>query len=92
MQVGDYVTHIDHGVGRFSGLEKMDVGGKIHEVVRLVVLLLEVFDVRIYPLTPVLFVRRAVCLRDFHRAIRFECRHAPPNHEIVVTLVRIEQL
>ncbi|MEQ1732159.1 MAG: transcription-repair coupling factor [Bacteroidia bacterium] len=36
MQVGDYVTHIDHGVGRFSGLEKMDVGGKIHEVVRLV--------------------------------------------------------
>jgi transcription-repair coupling factor (superfamily II helicase) len=36
LQVGDFVTHIDHGIGRFSGLEKMDVGGKTHEVVRLV--------------------------------------------------------
>ncbi len=36
LQVGDFVTHIDHGVGRFSGLEKMDVNGTTHEVVRLV--------------------------------------------------------
>ena len=33
---GDYVTHIDHGVGRFSGLEMIDVNGKQQEAVRLV--------------------------------------------------------
>lgn len=33
---GDYVTHIDHGVGRFSGLEKLEVGGHLQEAVRLI--------------------------------------------------------
>lgn len=33
---GDFVTHIDHGVGRFSGLEKIDVNGKEQEAIRLV--------------------------------------------------------
>lgn len=33
---GDYVTHIDHGVGRFAGLSKMEVNGKLQEVVKLV--------------------------------------------------------
>lgn len=33
---GDYVTHIDHGIGKFAGLEKIDVNGKIQEAVRLV--------------------------------------------------------
>jgi transcription-repair coupling factor (superfamily II helicase) len=33
---GDYVVHIDHGVGRFGGLEKMEANGKLQEVVRLV--------------------------------------------------------
>ncbi len=33
---GDYVTHIDHGVGRFAGLEKIDVNGKTQEAVKLV--------------------------------------------------------
>jgi transcription-repair coupling factor (superfamily II helicase) len=33
---GDYVTHIDHGVGQFSGLEMIDVHGKSQEAVRLV--------------------------------------------------------
>ena len=36
LQVGDYVTHIDHGVGRFGGLVKIDEGGKIHEAIKLV--------------------------------------------------------
>jgi len=36
LQPGDYVTHIDHGVGRFSGLEKIDINGHIQESVRLV--------------------------------------------------------
>ena len=33
---GDYVTHIDHGVGRFAGLEKVKVGGKEQEAIRLI--------------------------------------------------------
>ncbi len=35
LQRGDYVTHIDHGVGKFSGLETIDVNGKQQEAIRL---------------------------------------------------------
>ncbi len=33
---GDYITHIDYGVGKFSGLEKLQQGGKTQEAVRLI--------------------------------------------------------
>ncbi len=33
---GDYIVHVDHGVGIFGGLEKMDVNGKVQECIRLV--------------------------------------------------------
>lgn len=33
---GDYVTHIDHGVGKYSGLEKIEVAGHIQESVRII--------------------------------------------------------
>lgn len=36
LTAGDYVTHIDHGVGKFSGLEKITINGQIQEAVRLV--------------------------------------------------------
>jgi transcription-repair coupling factor (superfamily II helicase) len=36
LQKGDYVTHIDHGIGKFSGLELIDVNGKPQEAIRLV--------------------------------------------------------
>ncbi len=36
LQKGDYVTHIDHGVGQFSGLEMIDVNGKPQEAIRLI--------------------------------------------------------
>jgi len=35
LEPGDYVVHIDHGIGQFSGLQKMDVNGKEQEVIRL---------------------------------------------------------
>ncbi len=35
LQPGDYVTHIDHGVGIFSGLQKIEVNGRTQEAVRL---------------------------------------------------------
>ncbi len=36
LKPGDYVTHIDYGVGRFSGLEKIETNGRQQEVIRLV--------------------------------------------------------
>jgi transcription-repair coupling factor (superfamily II helicase) len=35
LQPGDFVTHIDHGVGVFSGLQKIDSNGKMQEAIRL---------------------------------------------------------
>lgn len=32
---GDYIVHIDHGVGKFSGLEKITVDGKQQEAIRI---------------------------------------------------------
>ncbi len=36
LSVGDYVTHIDHGIGRFGGLQKIQVEGKTQEAIKLV--------------------------------------------------------
>ncbi|CAL2080541.1 transcription-repair coupling factor [Tenacibaculum sp. 190524A02b] len=36
LEVGDYVTHIDHGVGKFGGLQKIDVEGKKQEAIKLI--------------------------------------------------------
>ncbi len=33
---GDYIVHVDYGVGRFAGLEKVDISGKMQEAVRLI--------------------------------------------------------
>ncbi|BAV09056.1 transcription-repair coupling factor [Filimonas lacunae] len=35
LQPGDFVTHIDHGVGTYSGLQKIEVAGKMQEAVRI---------------------------------------------------------
>lgn len=36
LQPGDYVTHIDYGIGRFVGLDKVKINGKEQETLRLV--------------------------------------------------------
>ncbi|WP_224016244.1 transcription-repair coupling factor [Ferruginibacter albus] len=36
LQPGDYVTHIDHGVGVYSGLQKIEANGRMQEAVRIV--------------------------------------------------------
>ena len=33
---GDFVTHIDHGIGKFAGLQKIEIGGQMQEAVRLI--------------------------------------------------------
>ena len=35
LEIGDYITHIDHGIGKFAGLQKIDVEGKKQEAIKL---------------------------------------------------------
>ncbi|MDC6350333.1 transcription-repair coupling factor [Zeaxanthinibacter sp. PT1] len=35
LEIGDYVTHIDHGIGVFGGLQKIQVEGKMQEAIKL---------------------------------------------------------
>ncbi len=36
LQPGDFVTHVDYGIGKFAGLEKVENNGKEQEAVRLI--------------------------------------------------------
>lgn len=36
LQPGDYITHIDYGIGRFAGMESIETNGKRQEVIRIV--------------------------------------------------------
>ena len=35
LHLGDFVTHIDHGVGKFEGLHKIDIYSRHQEVIKL---------------------------------------------------------
>ncbi|MDE7375427.1 MAG: DEAD/DEAH box helicase, partial [Muribaculaceae bacterium] len=36
IEAGDYIVHIDHGIGKFGGLLRTDVGGRVQEMVKLI--------------------------------------------------------
>lgn len=36
LEIGDFVTHIDHGIGKFAGLQKIEVEGKMQEAIKLI--------------------------------------------------------
>ena len=36
LQPGDFVVHIDHGVGEYSGIQKIEVNGQMQEAIRLI--------------------------------------------------------
>ena len=63
LQVGDYVVHIDHGIGRFGGLVKINENGKVHEAIKLV-----------YRDNDVLFVN----VHSLHRISRYKSGDAEP--------------
>ena len=63
LQVGDYVVHIDHGIGRFGGLVKITENGKTHEAIKLV-----------YRDNDVLFVN----VHSLHRISRYKSADAEP--------------
>ncbi|MDR1416431.1 MAG: transcription-repair coupling factor, partial [Prevotellaceae bacterium] len=63
LQMGDYVVHIDHGVGVFGGLVKQPINGKPHEFIKLV-----------YKDGDVLFVS----VHGLHRISRYKSREGEP--------------
>ncbi len=36
LEQGDYVVHIDNGIGKFGGLQKININGKIQEVISII--------------------------------------------------------
>ena len=63
LRPGDYVVHIDHGVGRFDGLVKINENGKTHEAIKLV-----------YKDGDVLFVN----VHSLHRISRYKAGDSEP--------------
>ena len=63
LRPGDYVVHIDHGVGRFDGLVKIAENGKTHEAIKLV-----------YKDGDVLFVN----VHSLHRIARYKAGDGEP--------------
>ncbi len=37
-QIGDYIVHIDHGIGQFGGLVRSNMNGKMQELIKLIYL------------------------------------------------------
>ena len=62
-QIGDYVVHIDHGVGIFGGLVKTNLNGKVQEAIKL-----------IYKDNDVIFVS----IHGIHRISRYRSKEGTP--------------
>ena len=63
LKVGDYVVHIDHGIGRFGGLVKLNENGRIKEAIKL-----------IYKDNDILFVN----VHALHRISRYKSGEGEP--------------
>ncbi|MDR1199153.1 MAG: transcription-repair coupling factor [Prevotellaceae bacterium] len=63
LQIGDYIVHIDHGVGIFGGLVKQEINGQTQEAVKLV-----------YRDNDVLFVN----IHGLHRISKFKSKDSEP--------------
>ncbi|WP_298064041.1 transcription-repair coupling factor [uncultured Rikenella sp.] len=62
LQVGDFVVHIDHGVGRFGGLVRSTTNGVVQEFIKLV-----------YKDNDILFVN----VHSLHRISKYKDKDAP---------------
>lgn len=49
-QLGDFIVHIDHGIGKFGGLIRTDINGKMQEVVKMIFLNDDIIFVSIHSL------------------------------------------
>lgn len=60
---GDYVVHVDHGIGKFGGIEKVEINGRLQEVIKLV-----------YRDNDVLYVG----IHSLHRISKFKSKDGEP--------------
>jgi transcription-repair coupling factor (superfamily II helicase) len=60
---GDFVVHIDHGIGKFGGIEKVEINGRWQEVIKLV-----------YRDNDVLYVG----IHSLHRISKFKSKDGEP--------------
>ncbi len=69
LEPGDFVVHIDHGVGKYSGLEKININGYLQESVRV-----------IYQNNDVLYVS----INSLHKISKFSGKegHIPKLHKL----------
>lgn len=69
LHTGDYVVHIDHGIGKFGGLQKIEINGKEQETIKL-----------IYRDNDVLFVS----IHSLHRISKYKGKdtEAPEVHKL----------
>ncbi len=63
--IGDYVVHIDHGVGRFGGLVRIPEGGKMQEKIKI-----------IYQNDDVVFVS----IHALHKVSKYKGKEGEPPH------------
>ncbi len=64
-RIGDYIVHLDYGVGQFGGLVKTNINGKVQEAVKLV-----------YKDNDIVFIS----IHGIHRLSRFKSKDgAPPK-------------
>jgi len=62
-QIGDYVVHIDHGVGKYGGLVKTNINGNVQEAIKL-----------IYKDNDVIFVS----IHGIHRISKYKSKDGEP--------------
>ncbi len=60
---GDYVVHVDHGIGKFGGMEKIEVNGKYQECIKL-----------LYKDNDILYVS----IHSLHRISKYKGKDATP--------------
>ena len=65
LQIGDYVVHIDHGIGKFAGLMVAENNGKRQEVIKL-----------LYQNDDVIFVS----IHGLHRISKYKGKDGEPPH------------
>ena len=51
LQIGDYVVHVDHGIGKFGGLIRTEINGKMQEVVKLLFRNNDIVFVNFFPIS-----------------------------------------
>ena len=59
---GDYVTHIDHGIGKFAGLQQIEIDGKMQEAIKIIYGERDFLFLSVLPLDVVLSITSATRL------------------------------